>query len=648
MPDLQLKHITIRNWERVKSAHLEFPAQGLILVIGSNLASGGKLQSVGSGKTSLGEALSRTLTGVRGRFTDLGHYAPDFNPKDTYVQVGAELLGKPLVVEMGYKCAELAATDSGLAFTYQGQRICRGHVDQTRLELSRALRISPELAAWTVFLEGKRLNFSKLPQQEAVNMLLAALAQPPWTDYSERANKLALAGWRQVEVARQALEASKMRLANLNADLREAQEDHQEAVEEHSTQAAQFKERLKQLRIQNHNDRNAAQAGEEAIKKAKQCMKHLENTIAQLSHEIEVKRQTLRDSLALKEVEYNEAVADHSACQTRQEQAQETLTEMQSVPKNCPTCGKTWDAQHSASELSKAEAKVKSESQALQVAEQRCEKIRKQKEALTDQIAKLTNQLKIKAHRDEIGTLNEQVTKNDRMIHRLNAEIHQRDLHIAHYERGPDAQEVNKRLAIVEERERATQGEKTRVAGAAEDLAGEEEMLKVLTYWQKAFGPAGIPNMILSEAIAPLNRIAQRISNLMTGGTLKVSYETRRELASGDTKAQLVIRVDNLIGSKRPEGSSNGEAGLTNLIIAENLSEIGQVSQRIGFRWYDEITTGQDTQVRRSIFAYLKELAHRLGILIFVVDHHIEAASYADYVLLAEKTRTEGTVYRWQ
>jgi len=132
----------------------------------------------------------------------------------------------------------------------------------------------------------------------------------------------------------------------------------------------------------------------------------------------------------------------------------------------------------------------------------------------------------------------------------------------------------------------------------------------------------------------------------MTGGTIEVTYDTSRELAKGGSSSELVINVKNKIGSSRVEGSSKGESGLTNLIIAETLSEVGSVSNRIGYRWYDEILNSQDQVVRRSILTYLKDLAHRLNILIFVVDHHHEAASYADYVLVAEKN-DRGTEFFW-
>jgi hypothetical protein len=103
-----------------------------------------------------------------------------------------------------------------------------------------------------------------------------------------------------------------------------------------------------------------------------------------------------------------------------------------------------------------------------------------------------------------------------------------------------------------------------------------------MDYWNVAFSPYGIPNMVLREALAPLNAEARRISTTMTGGTIEVVYSTTRELASGMEKAQLNIEVNNLLGSQDLAGSSKGECGLTNFIISETLCNVGQVVRRSG------------------------------------------------------------------
>ena len=75
------------------------------------------------------------------------------------------------------------------------------------------------------------------------------------------------------------------------------------------------------------------------------------------------------------------------------------------------------------------------------------------------------------------------------------------------------------------------------------------------------------------------------------------------------------------------------------------------MSRRVGFRWYDEIVPHQDPKVCGSIYSYMKDVAQRLGILVFLVDHNPVAANYADHVLLVEKKAENGKVsstVRWR
>jgi DNA repair exonuclease SbcCD ATPase subunit len=297
--------------------------------------------------------------------------------------------------------------------------------------------------------------------------------------------------------------------------------------------------------------------------------------------------------------------------------------------------------------MEKAQKKVANAQGAFDKADRAYASCAGKRRKINDRIQEIEQDMRELGRTDDVQALGDEYDRNEKLVRNLNAMIHQREINLTKLEQGVDATFVNKSLAVVEERSRALDGGKQAVEQTASELTMDQEALKVVQYWHKAFGPTGIPNMILADAVPILNRVAQRISSLMTGGTLQVSYSTTRQLVSGESRAQLVTRVVNHIGSSRIEGSSKGEGGLTNLIIAENLNEIGQVSNRVGFRWYDEVTSGQDAVVRRSIFAYLKEVAHRMGILIFVVDHHAEAASYADYVLIAEKTKEHGTTYTW-
>jgi DNA repair exonuclease SbcCD ATPase subunit len=454
---------------------------------------------------------------------------------------------------------------------------------------------------------------------------------------------------RQVALAAQALASAKDRQKDLEDDVADAVEALQRAEKQQEREAAELKDRLRGLRKNNVDDRAAVISMEDTLVKNKKQLALLEDQHAHQNHQLDIQRQALRDQLAEVEPAWLQAVEARSAADADRKRSARTVTEMESAPTSCPTCGKPWDKGHSEEEIRKAREAFDQAEARLNKAASAASAQGRKREEIKSAIARLETQMSDFGHLKDTRYLNDQITRMDRLMRSLNATIHERELQIAAMEKGPDTSLVAGKAAVVEERKRNLAAGEGAIHAAAADLAEEESLFRVVEYWQKAFGPTGISNMLLADAIGPLNRVAQRISGLMTGGSLRVSYSTRRELATGDSKAQLVIRVDNRIGSsKRPEGSSKGESGLTNLIIAENLSEVGQVSKRVGFRWYDEVTSGQDAVVRRAIFAYLKDVAQRLGILIFVVDHHIEASAYCDYVLLAEKTIDHGTRYSWK
>jgi hypothetical protein len=137
-------------------------------------------------KLRWGEAIARCLLGVDGRFTSAGAYSHDEVNEDTYVKLETELDGKPLVVELGYKCPELSKTGESLRFKFGEAEIWRDRIRATREELNKITTITPELAQWTVFLDGEKLSFRSLSQRDSVDLLMTALQQPPWSQYHER------------------------------------------------------------------------------------------------------------------------------------------------------------------------------------------------------------------------------------------------------------------------------------------------------------------------------------------------------------------------------------------------------------------------------------------------------------------------------
>lgn len=628
---------------------LDFPDKGLVLVLGTNTQdSHGKLQSVGSGKTLIGEAISRALLGVPGRFTRLGDFSCDHRDnRNTYVKLLADLDGHPLEVELGYKCRELSRTGEGLRFKIGDRSICRARIEDTREELLDLTRVTPDLAEWTVFIDGDKLSFNKLSEKRAVELLMAALTQPPWTEYHQRALRVFANFKQEASVAEAAYGEAKLsvsrakelvdsaevvvkdetgRLAEIQARHRRAIDDQGEVVQAASSNVEKIQGRKSEIK------RELARIEQENA-----------NEFAKLDEQLNHARTKLARARHLKDIKLKpkfSAESDETAARDR-------LKELYGAPKNCPRCGQKLDKQPTRDEIETAEIQARD-------AIAKCLKFRNSLSRLqtdiqnySDEVYRLEADIKRQKVKPEVQRLGREFEDLETRLEGAVRAYDDAQRKLSRLNQPVDQSALVSAKAVLADRNERFAAAKSRVEETALAKTDAEAAVSVVKYWVEAFSPTGIPNIILRETIGPLNDVSRRLSLILTGNTIVVSYDTTKTLASGTDRAELVIRVDNKIGSKRPEGGSKGESGLTNLIIAETLAEVGQVAGRVGFRWYDEVVKSQDPVVRRSIFSYLRDTANRLGIPIFVVDHSPEAANYVDHVLMVEKTALAGTVARW-
>jgi len=649
MVDLKLKRVSIRNWMKFRTIEIEFPEKGLVLVQGVNTASGGALLSVGSGKTGIGEAISRTLLGVPGRFNTLKQFSTD-KSGNLYVVLETELHGKSLIVESGYKCKELSSTGEALRYHYDGKTIERGKIDQTRAELSKLLGVSPLLASWTAFIDGDSIKFNRLAQADSVELVMASLRQPPWSDYHE-ASKATLGKFRRDMAVNEA--AHKSAAAHVEG----VREEVTAAKRTADSQRQKFEQATAQNDAEIRRYQKAVNTKTQRIDEAKKEMegiakklKIMEDERAEASHKLEIKLHEIEDALREAEEARKPLTESYSAAQEKVVEARTAYNNYASAAKNCPTCnrpmGKIDPArlQELKDALEAAKGVSQKSGEKWQIAEQRVVDLNQSYRDTSRKHREMSG-------KQDVEDMAERHEELEQAVSSTLDEIHEYELEIARLQNGPSDADLRAAEATLSDRQKALKGAQAALEEAAAALVGDQATLKVLEYWNLAFSPYGIPNMVLRDAIAPLNKEARRVSAAMTGGTIEVRYSTTRELASGLEKAQLNIEVDNKLGDKDLSGSSKGEAGLTNFIIAETLSEVGQVSRRVGYRWYDEIVPHQDPKVCHSIYSYMKETAHRLGILVFLVDHNPVAANYADHVLIVEKKGDDGKVtgtVRWR
>lgn len=647
MTDLKLKKIVIRNWMKYVDAEVEFPEKGLVLVSGSNKASGGKLASVGAGKTGFGEAICRTLLGTKGRFTHAKSFSRD-KKGDSYVRVEAEHRGVPLIVENGYRCKELGGTGEALRYRYGSKEIVeRSRIEETRDEIASIIGVTSNLADWTVFIDGRKIEFDRLSQEDAVNLVMSALMQPPWTQFHAR-SKVVVDNFKQIIANDE---------NNHAAALRRLEQAKTQVVEAEESLAAEENVYKEQRRL---NDERIAQLGQEkaakvtASEKARtrqaaisERTKQIEDEKAEAFHALEIERNGIDDKLRVEQEKRDAAVEKRSTAKSALETAQERLEELEGTPKDCPTCGKPWDKAHGEGEIKKQKQKVEKLQAAYDKEAAKVTAIAQGIAALQTKRRDVSTKLQNLGAKQEMEDLRDEYHELERAIKGHERRMHAIDLEVVNLRKDVSDAEVRAWKSTLQERQKKVAEIEQEIKNHAASLAENQETLKVVGYWHKAFSPTGIPNMVLTEALGPMNEVSKAISNRMTGGTIHVSYATSKQLATGASKAKLVINVENEIGDSEIQGSSKGEGGLTNFIIAETLSEVGNVSSRIGFRWYDEIVPNQDPVVAKSIYAYMREVAHRLGILVFLVDHNPAAENYADHVLLIEKTR-QGTSVTWR
>lgn len=639
MAALKLKSLAIRNWLKIRQAEITFPSQGLVLVAGSNRASNGAMESVGAGKTSVGEAICRALFGITGRYSNAGYFSTD-EQGDSLVTVKADLNGDPLVVEYGYKCQELSKTGEGLRFNLKGQEIWRNHIRNTRDELAATINVLPELAAWTIFLDGEKINFDNLPQRQAVDLLMAALGQPPWTRFHEQARK-ALSEFKQSSSEARALhQSAETSLETAREDLGEAQRELEEAKVGHDAAEHERKQQLSETEA-----KLAVLAKEmttlegEKVKISKR-LKKIEDEKAEKYQQLEVRRGKLAAERAKTNRARETALLERNGKKGELTRLNGVLEEMLAVPTNCPTCGAAWDRQHKAVELDYQRDKIVAAKKAFNEAQTHFT------EADAADTAAIKAETANSAELDglRVDTTVRELSRSYKDV--VESKIPAKAEAKANLERRKASLErptggLEALRAKVDERGRLANLAAGKVSETAGNLAEAEAAENVVSYWAEAFSPTGIPNMVLEQAIPPLNEVSRRLSNQLSRGTIAVSYTTNTITSSGADKSELAIKVDNTLGSRRLQGNSKGEAGLANLIVAETLAEVGGVANRVGFQWMDEVVKTQDAIVRQAVFSYLREKARRLGILIFIVDHAPEAANYADHVLLVEKFETE-------
>jgi DNA repair exonuclease SbcCD ATPase subunit len=669
VPTFKLTSATVRGWSPIADATVEFPAHGVVLVLGEN--TGGAGRSVGAGKTSLGLALARCLTGLN-RAGD-AHMLQQRTQGKTHVTVNGTFADKPMCVELGYKHAGLSKTGEGLRFTLGDVVTMRADVNATRRELAATLGLSSQLAGWTTFVDGDKIKFGDLSHADALDLVMDALRQPNWTDAQRQAREALQAAARNLEISQANLRDLTAERARVDARLATAtntladEEDKLASARElydGRRQAATWFDAgwaryATATRVQQTTTRTALTAARAALTAAQTARDDADDAVAVTQESL---RKALDDAQARVNANEDQLRRLTDAMTARERELGRMRQQHRTSTDKCPTCNQTWRSAeekraHLATELDLLQTALN------QATADRDACLRDNTDAHdTDMqtIVDITSQLKV-GRAEALAAPNAAVARATASVQAAERKVQHADDVVQHADGRvrvasrrlsgvkplSDAQVAAARASCDERRGQLADLD-VKLTAAATDIADWDAATRVRRYWVDGFGPGGIQNMVLQGVLPQLNATAAAVSQVMTRGTVGVTFHAARTLASGSARPELEVKVANRHGSPSVNTSSKGESGLINLIIAETLCQVGLVHRRVGWRWFDEVVNNQDDVIRGHIFNYLRTMAAREQILIFVVDHHADAAMYADHVLTAVKDPQTGlTVYRW-
>lgn len=167
--------------------------------------------------------------------------------------------------------------------------------------------------------------------------------------------------------------------------------------------------------------------------------------------------------------------------------------------------------------------------------------------------------------------------------------------------------------------------------------------LDLYKWWKSALGNGGLKSYILDNKVGTMSDEANRWLSKLTGGTMRVQFETQSETKSGKLNDKLGLRIskhnpDGSITERSYKSLSGGEQKRVSLSVGMGLSKLvaGRASKQWDLYIVDEsFRRHLDSKGRDAVFEMLKELQSTKS-SIFVIDHDKEMAANFESVVEVE------------
>lgn len=241
--------------------------------------------------------------------------------------------------------------------------------------------------------------------------------------------------------------------------------------------------------------------------------------------------------------------------------------------------------------------------------------LQKQKNELqTKKLKQETNISKINAASENIKTIESNIKQIERQIKEL-------------IESEYDEAQINLNLKKQREYE-------IFISEATREIVKLTETQNIATFWKTGFSAAGIPSMLIDEAVPFMNQKVDYYLELLTNGRYVVSFDTLAETKAGEFRDKISVRVlDTHTQANSRVQLSGGQTRIIDIAIiltlGDLLSNIQNMSMNILL--FDEIFDALDEQNIQYVSKVLSKL--KIGKSIYIISHQHQDHLEADNIL---------------
>ena len=157
-----------------------------------------------------------------------------------------------------------------------------------------------------------------------------------------------------------------------------------------------------------------------------------------------------------------------------------------------------------------------------------------------------------------------------------------------------------------------------------------DKFIEIANFWKTGFSSAGIPSMLIDEAIPYMNERVEHYLDMLTNGRYVVSFDTLAETKAGEFRDKISVHVlDTQTRANSRVQLSGGQTRIIDIAIILTLGDLLSRIQDVSFNilLFDEIFDALDEQNIQYVSKVLSKI--KIGKAVYIISHqhqdHLEA-----------------------